>query len=80
VPNQIKNIELFIAVGRSFFLYSRSYQGRNFAPRKSTPSVSIAKASGVSFNFGPSLWPGLGQLKVPRSSRLLKIHKPVPSK
>jgi|HubBroStandDraft_6_1064221.scaffolds.fasta_scaffold1957405_1 hypothetical protein len=32
----------------SFFLYSRSYHGRNFAPRKSTPSVSIVKASGVS--------------------------------
>jgi hypothetical protein len=35
----------------TFFQASRSYHGRNFAPRKSTPSVSIASACGVNFNL-----------------------------
>jgi len=51
VSNLIENGELFPRNKQSFSLYSRSYQGRICAPRKSTPSVSIAKASGVSFQL-----------------------------
>ena len=43
------------------------------------PSVSIASASGASFNFTapPSML--RGHEKVPFSSRLIKSHNPVPS-
>ena len=54
---------------------SRSYHGRSFAPRKSTPSVSMANASGRNRNvFLPSV--SRGHEKVPSSNRLLKSHSP----
>lgn len=58
---------------------SRSYHGRNLAPRKSTPSVNRANASGRNRSFFlPSV--SRGHEKVPASKRLLKSHSPVPSK
>src|SRR5579862_3946606 len=63
----------------AWFHGSRSYHGRNLAPRKSTPSVNIAKASARRQSL---VVPGsivLGQEKVPFSNRLVSTHKPVPS-
>jgi len=59
-----------------FFYPSRSYHGRNRPPRKSTPSVSIAKASGL--NLSLAAWPSTlrGQLKVPFSKRLVRTQAP----
>src|ERR1700736_2673573 len=62
------------------FFYSRSYQARKRAPRKSTPSVSKPKASGVSLSLAVWPWVLRGQLKVPFSNRLVKTQRPVPSK
>jgi hypothetical protein len=60
-----ERIELFYPEKPDFSYSSRSYQGRNRAPRKSTPSVSIAKASGLSLRFPE--WPSTlrGNWKVP---------------
>ncbi len=49
---------------------ARSYHGRMFAPRRSIPSVSSARASGVSCNFTRSVSATRGQEKVPCSRRL----------
>ena len=51
-------------------LYSRSYQGRSFAPCRSIPSVNNANASALSLSF---VRPGStlrGQEKQPCSKRL----------
>ena len=58
---------------------SRSYHGRSLAPRKSTPSVNMANASGRNRNvFLPYV--SRGHEKVPSSKRWLNNHSPVPSK
>src|SRR5262249_41057646 len=64
---------------RACFHASRSYHGRNLAPRKSTPSVNMANASARRQSL---VVPGstvLGQENVPFSKRLVSTHKPVPS-
>ena len=61
------------------FYASRSYHGRSFPPRKSTPSVSIASAWGVNFSLVVCGSRFFGHEKVPSSNRLVSTHKPVPS-
>src|SRR5271166_668490 len=61
------------------FHSSRSYHGRNFPPRKSTPSVNIASAWGASLSLVVCGSRFFGHEKVPSSSRLVSTHKPVPS-
>src|SRR2546422_4401644 len=73
VQNFFKN--LFAALLHA----SRSYHGRNLAPRRSTPSVNIANASARRQSL---VVPGsivLGQEKVPFSKRLVSTPRPVPS-
>ncbi len=61
------------------FQRSHSYHGRSLPPRKSTPSVSIASACGVSFNLVVSGSRFFGHEKVPCSKRFVSTHSPVPS-
>src|SRR5947209_17058066 len=69
----------FLKTFRACFHASRSYQGRNVAPRRSTPSVNMANASARRQSL---VVPGsivFGQENVPFSKRLVSTHKPVPS-
>ena len=63
----------------NFLQLPRSYHGRSLAPRKSTPSVSIASACGLNASLAVCDSSGCGHENVPCSSRLVSTHRPVPS-
>ncbi len=63
----------------ALFQASRSYHERSFPPRKSTPSVNMASACGVSFNLVVAGSKFFGQEKVPYSKHFVNTHNPIPS-